>query len=66
MHLRFADLDPESVPAAIQRLFDASMILEGSAFHDFVGALCKLGLEMVSMQSDTDVDTSTGTGTGEG
>jgi hypothetical protein len=43
------------------------VILEGSAFHNFVGALCKLSLEIVSTQSDTDVDTSTGTGTtGEG
>ena len=43
------------------------MILECLAFHDFVGALCKLRFEMVSTQSDTDVHTSTGTGTtGEG
>ena len=59
-HPLLADLDSESVQAAIQRLFDASVILEDSAFHDFVGALCKLSLEMVSMQSGTDV------GAGEG
>lgn len=59
------DLDPDSVQAAIQRLFDASVILEDSAFHDFVGALCKLSLEMVSMQSGTDVG-SASAGAGEG
>jgi len=64
VHPLLADLDPESVQAAIQRLFDASVILEDSAFHDFVGALCKLSLEMVSMQSGTDV--GTGTPAGEG
>ena len=48
-HPLLADLDPESVQAAIQRLFDASVILEDFAFHDFIGALCKLSLEMVSM-----------------
>ena len=50
-HPLLADLDPESVQAAIQRLFDASKVLEDEAFHDFVGALCKLSVEMVSMQS---------------
>jgi protein MON2 len=64
VHPLLADLDPESVQAAIQRLFDASVILEDSAFHDFVGALCKLSLEMVSMQSGTDVGTSTAAGEG--
>ena len=64
-HLLLADLDPESVPAAIQRLFNTSVVLDDSAFHDFVGALCKLSLEMISMQSGTDVGTSTGT-VGEG
>ena len=50
-HPLLADLDPESVQAAIQRLFDASKMLEDEAFHDFVGALCKLSVEMVGMQS---------------
>ena len=50
-HPLLADLDPESVQAAIQRLFDSSKVLEDEAFHDFVGALCKLSVEMVGMQS---------------
>ena len=50
-HLLLADLDPESVPAAIQRLFNASVVLDDLAFHGFVGAFCKLSLEMISMQS---------------
>jgi hypothetical protein len=50
-HPLLADLDSESVQAAIQRLFDASKMLEDEAFHDFVGALCKLSIEMVGMQS---------------
>ena len=68
-HPLLADLDPESVQAAIQRLFDASIILEDSAFHDFVSALCKLSSEMVSMQSGTNGGSGAGTGagtTGEG
>jgi hypothetical protein len=52
-HPLLADLDSESVQAAIQRLFDASKVLEDEAFHDFVGALCKLSVEMVGMQSGT-------------
>ncbi|KAN0111888.1 hypothetical protein V8E52_008094 [Russula decolorans] len=40
----------ESVQAAIQQLFDASIMLDDSGFRDFVGASCKLSLEMVSMQ----------------
>jgi hypothetical protein len=63
-HPLLADVDSESVQVAIQRLFDASVMLEDSAFRDFVGALCKLSLEMVSMQSGVDV--SAGAGTGEG
>jgi hypothetical protein len=63
-HSLLADVDSESVQAAIQRLFDASVMLEDSAFHDFVGALCKLSLEMVSMQSGVDV--GAGSSTGEG
>jgi hypothetical protein len=54
-HPLLADVDSESVQAAIQRLFDASVMLDDSAFHDFVGALCKLSLEMVRMQSGADV-----------
>ncbi len=50
-HPLLADVDSESVQAAIQRLFDSSKVLEDEAFHDFVGALCKLSVEMVSMQS---------------
>ncbi|KAH9953498.1 hypothetical protein BC827DRAFT_1159217 [Russula dissimulans] len=50
-HPLLADADPESVQAAMQRLFDASIMLDDSAFHDFVGALCELSFEMVSMQS---------------
>ena len=68
-HPLLADLDPESVQAAIQRLFDASVILEDSAFHDFVSALCKLSSEMVSMQSGMSGGSGAGTGagtTGEG
>ncbi|KAF8260132.1 hypothetical protein EI94DRAFT_1749458 [Lactarius quietus] len=52
-HPLLADLDSESVQAAIQRLFDSSKVLEDEAFHDFVGALCKLSVEMVGMQSGT-------------
>jgi hypothetical protein len=44
-HPLLADVDSESVQAAIQRLFDASIMLEDSAFHDFVGVLCKLSSE---------------------
>ena len=51
-HPLLTDLDPDSVQNAIQRLFDASKILEDSAFKDFVDALCKLSGEMVGMQSD--------------
>ncbi|KAH9961981.1 hypothetical protein BC827DRAFT_1383744 [Russula dissimulans] len=48
-------LGPSWFPAAMQRLFDASIMLDHSAFHDFVSALCKLSFEMVSMQSGADV-----------
>ena len=44
------------------RLFDASIILENFAFHDFVVALQKLDLEMVSMQSCVDVGAGAGAG----
>jgi hypothetical protein len=43
-HPLLADIDPEGVQAAIQGLFDASIMLEDSAFRNFVGALCKLSL----------------------
>ncbi|KAH9955055.1 hypothetical protein BC827DRAFT_1262095 [Russula dissimulans] len=61
-HPLLADADPESVQAAMQRLFDVSIMLDDSAFHDFVGALCKLSFEMVGMQSGADV----GNGVAEG
>jgi hypothetical protein len=48
-HPLLADVDSKSVQASIQRQFDASIILEDSAFRDFVGVLCKLSSEMVSM-----------------
>lgn len=51
-HPLLMDIDPESVLAAVQRLFDASKNLEDSAFQYFVTALCKLSSEMVGMQSD--------------
>jgi hypothetical protein len=47
-HPLLADVDFESVQASIQRQFDASIILEDSAFSDFVGVLCKLSSEMVN------------------
>ncbi|KAI6131100.1 hypothetical protein EDD16DRAFT_1822615 [Pisolithus croceorrhizus] len=52
-HPLLVDTDPESIQLAIQRLFEASKILEDSAFQDFVRALCRLSSEMVGMQSDT-------------
>jgi hypothetical protein len=64
VHPLLADIDSESVQAAIQRLFDAHIMPGDSAFCDLVGALCKLSLEMVSMQSGVDV--GAGTGTAEG
>ena len=48
--------------AAIRQLFDAGIMLEDSAFRDFVGGLSKVRLEMVSMQSGVDVGSATGTG----
>jgi hypothetical protein len=62
-HPLLVDVDSESVQAAIQRLFDASVMLDDPAFHDFVGALCKLSLEMVNMQSGADVGAVAGEGT---
>ena len=52
-HPLLADLDPDSLHHAIQRLFDASKNLEDDAFCDFVKALCKLSAAMIGMQSDT-------------
>jgi hypothetical protein len=57
----FADVDSDSVQAAIQRLFDGSIMLEDSVFCDVFGASCK-SLEMVSMQSGIDVGVGSGTG----
>ncbi|TFK38576.1 hypothetical protein BDQ12DRAFT_735649 [Crucibulum laeve] len=54
-HPLLSDLDPETMQAAIQRLFDASKNLEDSAFSDFVGALCRLSAEMVGMQTGGEV-----------
>ncbi|KAI0824392.1 hypothetical protein BC628DRAFT_1379334 [Trametes gibbosa] len=51
-HPLLADLDPESLQHAIQRLFDASKNLDDDAFCDFVKALCKLSAEMIGMQSE--------------
>jgi hypothetical protein len=48
-------VDPEGAQAAIRRLFDASVMLDDSVFHDFIGTLCKLSMEMVSMQSGIEV-----------
>ena len=50
-HPLLADVDSESVQAIIQRLFDATIMQEDSAFLYFVGKLYNLNLEMVSMQS---------------
>ena len=58
-HPLLADLDPDSLDASIQRLFDASKNLEDSAFRDFVAALCKLSASMIGMQrEDNEVMTS--------
>lgn len=51
-HPLLADLEPESVQHAIQRLFDASKNLDDDAFRDFVKALCKLSAAMIGMQSE--------------
>ncbi|KAH8105097.1 hypothetical protein BXZ70DRAFT_887449 [Cristinia sonorae] len=48
-----ADLDADTLQAAIQRLFDASKNMDDTAFHDFVTSLCKLSAAMVGMQSDS-------------
>ncbi|KAL7278295.1 hypothetical protein ACG7TL_008271 [Trametes sanguinea] len=52
-HPLLADLDPDSLQHAIQRLFDASKNLEDYAFRDFVNALCKLSAAMIGMQSES-------------
>ncbi|KAJ7659408.1 guanine nucleotide exchange factor in Golgi transport N-terminal-domain-containing protein [Mycena rosella] len=51
-HALLADLDPEALGTAIQRLFDASKNLEDDAFKHFINALCRLSAEMVGMQTD--------------
>ncbi|KAF9222197.1 hypothetical protein BS17DRAFT_195192 [Gyrodon lividus] len=51
-HPLLADVDPDNVQLAIQRLFEASKNLEDPAFQEFVNALCKLSSEMIGMQSD--------------
>jgi hypothetical protein len=50
-HPPLADVHSESVQAAIRRPFDASIMLEDSAFRNFVGALCKLSSKMVNIPS---------------
>jgi hypothetical protein len=45
----------------IPRLFDVSIMPEDSAFGDFVGAYCKLSLELVRMQSGVDIGAGAGT-----
>ncbi|KAG6333293.1 hypothetical protein ID866_5795 [Astraeus odoratus] len=52
-HPLLAETDPDSIQAAIQRLFDASKNLDDEAFQAFIKALCRLSSEMVGMQSDT-------------
>ncbi|TFY62206.1 hypothetical protein EVJ58_g4016 [Rhodofomes roseus] len=51
-HPLLADLDPESMQHAIQRLFDASKNLDDDAFRHFVSSLCKLSAAMIGMQSE--------------
>ncbi|QRW03962.1 dimerization and cyclophilin-binding domain of Mon2 [Ceratobasidium sp. AG-Ba] len=51
-HPVFMDLEPESVLAMMEKLFDASKSLEDPAFGDFIGALCRLSATMVDMQSE--------------
>ncbi|KAF5376426.1 hypothetical protein D9615_008633 [Tricholomella constricta] len=50
-HPLLSDLEPETLQAAIQRLFDASKNLEDPAYKHFINALCRLSAEMVDMQS---------------
>ena len=47
----FADLDAESIQAAISTLFDASKDLDDAAFSTFVSALCQLSSEMIGMDA---------------
>ncbi|KAI0354523.1 hypothetical protein OH77DRAFT_1548844 [Trametes cingulata] len=58
-HPLLADLDPDSLQHAIQRLFDASKNLDDNAFRDFVKALCKLSAAMIGMQSEAGEPSST-------
>ncbi|KAG8692675.1 hypothetical protein FRC09_011038, partial [Ceratobasidium sp. 395] len=55
-HPLFADLEPESILATMDKLFETSKSLEDSAFGDFINALCKLSAVMVGMQSEGIVD----------
>ncbi|KAG8736515.1 hypothetical protein FRC10_009226 [Ceratobasidium sp. 414] len=55
-HPLFSDLEPESILATMDKLFEASKSLEDSAFGDFIDALCKLSAAMVGMQSDGATD----------
>ncbi|KAG9095186.1 hypothetical protein FS749_010913 [Ceratobasidium sp. UAMH 11750] len=55
-HPLFSDLEPESILATMDKLFEASKSLEDSAFGDLVDALCKLSAAMVVMQSEGVID----------
>jgi hypothetical protein len=55
-HPLFMELEPETILATMDKLFDASKSLEDSAFRDFIDALCKLSAAMVGMQSDSVLD----------
>ncbi|KAG6806508.1 hypothetical protein H0H93_002855, partial [Arthromyces matolae] len=56
-HPLLSDLEPETLQAAIQRLFDTSKNLEDDAYKYFINALCRLSAEMVEMQSGGDSTT---------
>ncbi|EMD41098.1 hypothetical protein CERSUDRAFT_111675 [Gelatoporia subvermispora B] len=51
-HPLLADLEPESMQHAIQRVFDTSKNLDDNAFRHFIEALCKLSAAMIKMQSE--------------
>ncbi|KZP00948.1 hypothetical protein CALVIDRAFT_580907 [Calocera viscosa TUFC12733] len=50
-HPMLTDLDKDSVNQAIRRLFEASQLLDNTAFSAFVASLCKLSADMVEMQT---------------
>lgn len=52
-HPLFVDLEPDTILATMERIFDASKSLEDSAFGEFIDALCKLSAAMVGMQSES-------------